>query len=157
MALYRRIALIALYFFPAFALSQVFSWKDENGKIHYGDRPPSSKQADSRKLAAPPPVDAEAYRGAVVERQMAEREKQKKSQEDAKKSREEQAQAKERAANCQQAKGNLAAIESGQIRFTVDAKGERVALDGTVRDAEIAKARKAVSNWCSPLPKPATK
>ncbi len=157
MHFYRCITLITLSFLPAIAMSQVFSWKDENGKVHYGDRPPASKQADSRKLAAPPPVDAEANRKALVERQFAEREKQQKSQEEAKKTQENQAQTKEREANCQQARSNLAAVESGQVRFSVDAKGERVALDGAVRDAEIAKARKAVDSWCSPPPKPAAK
>jgi len=154
---YRCIALITLSFLPAIAHSQVFSWKDENGKTHYGDRPPASKQADSRKLAAPPPVDAEANRKAMVERQFADREKQQKSQEEAKKTQEDQTQAKDREANCQQAKSNLEAVESGQVRFSVDAKGERIALDGAVRDAEIAKARKAVDSWCSPPPKPAAK
>lgn len=157
MVFFHRTALITLSFLPAIALSQVFSWKDENGKTHYGDRPPASKQADSRKLAAPPPVDAEANRKAMLDRQLADREKQQKSQEEAKKTQEDQAQSKEREANCQQARSNLTALESGQVRFSVDAKGERVALDGAVRDAELAKARKAVSSWCSPPPKPAAK
>ncbi|MDP1526327.1 MAG: DUF4124 domain-containing protein [Rhodocyclaceae bacterium] len=157
MVLYRCIALITLSFLPAIALSQVFSWKDENGKIHYGDRPPASKQSNPRKLAAPPPVDTEANRKTVLEGQFAEREKQQKSQEEAKKSQEDQAQAKEREAGCQQARSNLAALESGEVRFTVDAKGERIALEGVVRDAEIAKARKAVDSWCSPPPKPTAK
>lgn len=157
MAFLHRTTLIVLSFLPAIALSQVFSWKDENGKVHYGDRPPANKQADSRKLAAPPPVDAEANRKAMLERQLAEREKQQKSQEEAKKSQEDQSQTQERAANCQQARSNLVAVESGQVRFSINTKGERVALDGAVRDAEIAKARKAVDSWCSPPPKPAKK
>jgi hypothetical protein len=155
MVFIRSLALITLGLMPTIALSQVFSWKDESGKIHYGDRPPASKHGDSRKLAAPPPVDAEASRKTMLERQMADREKQQKSQEEVKKTQEGQAQTKEREANCQQAKSNLAAVESGQVRFSVDAKGERVALDGAVRDAEIAKVRKAISSWCSPPPKPA--
>lgn len=157
MVFLHRTALITLSFLPAIVLSQVFSWKDENGKTHYGDRPPASQQADSRKLAAPPPVDAEANRKALLERQRADKEKQQKSQEDAKKTQEDLVQARERETNCRQARSNLAALESGQIRFSVDAKGERVALDGAVRDAEIAKARKAMNSWCSPAPKPAAK
>jgi len=135
---------------PLATLAQVYSWKDANGKVHYGDRPPAMQQTDARKLAAPPPVDAEANRKALAERQMEDREKQQKSQEETKKAREDQAQNQQRAANCQQARSNLAALESGQVRFSIDAKGERVALDGAVRDAELARARKSVSEWCSP-------
>ncbi len=158
MSAHRQLTLLMLCLLPAFAAAQVYSWKDANGKVHYGDRPPASKQADSRKLAPPPPptADEEAARKASADRQLSEREKQQKAQEEAKKNQEDPAQAKQRAEGCQQAKANLAAIESGQVRFSVDAKGERVGLDGAVRDAEIAKARKNVDDWCSP-PKPAAK
>jgi hypothetical protein len=150
MVIYRCIALITLAFLPAIALSQVFSWKDESGKIHYGDRPPTSKQAGSRKLADPPPVDAEANRKALVDRQLADQEKQKKAQEESKKAQENLAEAKEREENCQLAKANLAGIESGQIRSRINTKGERIDFDDATRNAELTKARKAVEGWCVP-------
>lgn len=149
-------ALLILSLTSTLSLAEVFSWKDASGKVHYGDRPPAARQTDSRKLAAPPAADTEA-RKAFLERQMAEREKQQKSQEEAKKSGEDQAQVRQREENCKQARSNLAAIEAGQIRFSIDAKGERTALDGAARDAEIARARRTVDSWCKPLPKPAAK
>lgn len=148
--------LLILSLIPVAGLSQVYSWKDANGKVHYGDRPPAAKQGDARKLAAPPQVDVEAERKALNERQLAEREKQQKAQDEGKKTQETQAEARKREEGCRQAKTNLAAIESGQVRFTIDAKGERIGLDGAARDAEIARARKAMSEWCAP-PKPAGK
>jgi len=147
--------ILILIMIPSTGLSQVYSWKDASGKVHYGDRPPAARQAEARKLAAPPPVDAEAERKALNERLMADREKQQKAQEEGKKTQESQAEAQKRAEGCQRAKSNLAAIESGQVRFALNAKGERTALDGAARDAEIARARKAVSEWCAPPPKPA--
>lgn len=152
----RTLALLIASLLPAAAMAEVYSWKDASGKTHYGDRPPAAKQGDTRKLAAPPAVDAEAERKAFNERQMAEKEKRQKAQEEGKKSQETQAEARKREEGCRQAKSNLSAIESGQIRYTVGADGERKALDGTVRDAEIARARKAVGEWCAP-PKPAEK
>ncbi|MDO8958964.1 MAG: DUF4124 domain-containing protein [Rhodocyclaceae bacterium] len=145
------IALALLAALPAVALAQVYSWKDASGKIHYGDRPPAERQVDSRKLAAPPAVDAEATRKANAEKQLTEREKQEKSKESAAKSAEEQTAAKQREENCRQAKTTLAALESGQIRFVMDAKGERVALDGAVREAELGRARNSVDSWCKPV------
>lgn len=146
------LALALLAVLPTVALAQVYSWKDASGKIHYGDRPPAERQVDSRKLAAPPAVDVEATRKANAEKQLAEREKQEKSKESAAKSAEEQTVARQREENCRQAKSTLAALESGQIRFVMDAKGERVALDGAVREAELGKARNSVDSWCKPVP-----
>lgn len=154
----RHLAIMIMGALPLTGLSQVYSWKDATGKTHYGDRPPTEQQAGSRKLAAPPveTADAIAARKAAAERLLSEREKQQKNQADTGKSQESPAQGKQRAEGCRQAKANLAAIESGQVRFTVDAKGERTGLDGQLRDAEIAKARMAVDSWCAPS-RPAAK
>lgn len=151
----RLAALLALFVcatLPTAASAQVYSWKDASGKVHYGSQPPAG-QAEARKLAAPPPptADQAAAQKAAAERQMSEREKQQKAQEDAKKGQEDQAMARERAENCRQAKAALASLESGQSRYTLNDKGERVALDGAVRDAEIARARKNADSWCKPL------
>ena len=144
------ITFVLIALLPASALAQVYSWKDANGKIHYGDRPPAERQADSRKLAAPPPLDVEAVRSANAEKQLTEREQQQKTKESASKTAEDQAATKQREENCRQAKNNLASLESGQIRFTIDAKGERVGLDGAVREAALGKARNSVESWCKP-------
>ena len=155
---FRHPALLILALLPVVGFAQVYSWKDASGKIHYGDRPPAEQKPDSRKLAAPPPetAGADAARKAASERQLAEREKQLKAQEEAKQLQESPAEAKQRMENCQQARTNLTAIESGQERFTSNAKGERVALDGPVRDAELARSRKTVADVCNP-PKPAAR
>lgn len=146
----RSVTLLILSLLPLVASAEVFSWKDASGKVHYGDKPPAGSQAEARKLAAPPPFDAEATRKAFNEKQVAEREKQQKSQEEAKKAQDQQAQNQLREENCRQARSTLSAIESGQIRFTVNSSGERVALDGAMREAELARGRKSVADWCSP-------
>ena len=142
------LTLLLIAALPTGGYAQVYSWKDADGKIHYGDRPPAERKADTRKLAAPPAVDVEAVRQANAEKQLIEREKQEKNKESAAKAAEEQTAARQREENCRQARGNLAALESGQIRFTIDSKGERVGLDGAVREAELDKARKSVESWC---------
>jgi hypothetical protein len=151
----RNAPLISLTLFAALSTAvsaEVYSWKDASGKLHYGSKPPVGQQGEARRLAAPPAEtpDQEAARKAVAERQMGEREKQQKTQEEAKKSQEDQTQAREREANCRQSRSSLTALESGQVRYTMDAQGNRVALEGAVLNAELAKARKAVDSWCKP-------
>jgi hypothetical protein len=137
---------------PLASQGQLYSWKDASGKVHYGDRPPAEKQTQARKVPGAPPAtsDVEVARRASAERQFEEREKQAKEQEGAKKPAEDPAQVKQREENCQRAKATLASLESGQVRFSINDKGERVALDGTVREAELSRARKSVDSWCSP-------
>ncbi|WP_126444553.1 DUF4124 domain-containing protein [Sulfuricystis multivorans] len=139
---------ILLALLPLAAAAQVYSWKDASGKVHYGDRPPAERQAQVRQLPGAPAAtpDVEAARKAAAERQFAQREKQTRSQD--KSAPEDPAQAKLRAENCQRAKNQLAALESGQIRFTIDAKGERVALEGPLREEELVRARQSVAEWC---------
>ena len=155
MILYRFVPAIIMGFASLTAHAGVYTWKDANGKIHYGDNPPAEKQSTSRQISAPPPVDDSAQK-ALAEQKMLEREKQLKTEEKGKATKEDPAQAKLRASYCQEAKGNLAAIESGEVRYGIDSKGERFALDGQSRESELNKARKAVTDWCSP-PKPAAK
>jgi hypothetical protein len=144
--------LLFLSLFPLTGFTQVYTWKDASGKVHYGDRPPVEQKSDSRKLTSPPPetAGADAARKAEVERQLSEREKQQKTTNDAKNIQLSPAETKQRADNCQQAKSSLAAIESGQVRFSSDEKGGRIALEGAAREAELGRARKAVESWCAP-------
>ncbi|MCX8086434.1 MAG: DUF4124 domain-containing protein [Rhodocyclaceae bacterium] len=148
---HRYATLLPAFFLAGSALAQVYSWKDESGKIHYGDRPPAQREARKVAPAPPPTSDGEAARKAAAEKKLAEQEK-KAAQE---KPAEDPSQARLREENCRAAKANLAGLESGQIRFRMNEQGEREALDGPVREAELSRAKKAVAEWCSP-PKPAS-
>ncbi|MFN4148831.1 MAG: DUF4124 domain-containing protein [Rhodocyclaceae bacterium] len=141
---------ILFFLLPLASAAQVYSWKDASGKVHYGDRPPAERQTQVRQLPGAPAVtpDVEAARKAAAERKFVEREKQVK--EEGSQIAEDRAQAKIRAENCQRAKNTLAALESGEIRFALNEKGERIALDGATREAELSRARKSVADWCSP-------
>jgi hypothetical protein len=134
------------------SIAQVFSWKDADGKIHYGDRPPVTQQ-NARKLQAAPPTDPSAP-PPTAGKLLAEREQQQKDQEGAKNTQTEQAEARQRKENCQRARANLAALESGEVRFILNAQGERVALEGATLGSEINRTRQAANSWCAPPAKP---
>ncbi|MDD5248321.1 MAG: DUF4124 domain-containing protein [Rhodocyclaceae bacterium] len=141
---------LALALYCAVAAAQLYSWKDADGKVHYSDEPPADT-THARKLA-PPAAGAAAdpaARRSLAAKEMESRRKQKEAQEAASKAEKDKADAEERRVECARAQGNLKALESGQTRFTIDANGERVGLDGELRDAELAKARKAADSWCN--------
>ncbi|MDO8933694.1 MAG: DUF4124 domain-containing protein [Rhodocyclaceae bacterium] len=140
---------LALVLHSLTVAAQLYSWKDADGKIHYSDEPPPAK-TQARKVAPPPAPSADpaATRKNLAEMEMASRKKQKEAKDSAAKAEKEKADTEERRINCDKAKGNLQSIESGLTRFTTNAKGERVALEGAVRDAELASARKAADEWC---------
>lgn len=144
-----RPLLLACLLLPLTAAAQMYSWKDANGKIQYSDEPPPA-QVQGRKVAAPPAPSSDAAdrRKEAADREMEARKKQKEAKENTAKAEKEKADAEEKRVNCEKARGQLQAIESGQVRFTTDASGGRVALDGAVREAELASARRAVDSWC---------
>ncbi|MDP2809652.1 MAG: DUF4124 domain-containing protein [Rhodocyclaceae bacterium] len=136
---------------PLTAAAQVYTWKDADGRIHYADRPPLEHGLDARKMGPSVSPPAEATTAARKSRAESEAEAGKRRQqakEAAGKSDKEKSELEERQKNCERAKGVLQGIESGQTRFRINDKGEREALDGEAREAELADARKSAAGWC---------
>jgi len=144
-----RLALtLALSFFALTTAAQVFSWKDADGRVHYSDRPDSGADAKKLGAAVAAPDSADAARKAQAEKSVESRKEEQKAKEAAGKAEKEKSDAAEKRQQCERAKVSLDGIESGQVRFTMGPGGERVALEGNVREAELANARKAVDSWC---------
>jgi len=145
------ISVIALTLLPSFGYGQTYSWKDANGKIHYGDRPPAEKKADIRKLTPAPMAtdDVEAARKANADRQLDDREKQGKAQEGTKKPPEDPAQAKqlESLKALEQARAaEEAARKSGDMAKLKEAQeAARRAENEAKKQAELAKQREAAA------------
>jgi hypothetical protein len=145
---------IVLTLLPPAAAAQVYSWKDANGKIHYTDRPPVESGVQARRLgpATSASSDAAAAQQAAADRRAELAKNAKEAKEKAAEVEKNRAEDEQRAAECQRARANLQNMESGQIRYRLTPGGEREALDGAARDAEIATAQRAVDSWCSPRP-----
>lgn len=147
----KTIVTVLLVFSCALSWGQAYKWRDANGSVQYSDTPPPPGAKDVQQLrksgAGPAPGtpgatksyterDAE-FRKRVVEKQENEA-KQAKASED------EQV----RARNCDQARGQLAGIDSGQRMVRLTADGERIALDDAERATARADAVKAIETWC---------
>lgn len=152
------IAFAAALAFAGGALAQQYKWVDKDGRVRYGDVPPPGLKA--KPLRAPsgpatPAPSAGAQEAGKKPLTPAEQEAEfRKRRLEAQKAQEKQAKAAEeekaRRENCSNARQQLAALEGGQRIVSVDpSSGERSFLDDTQRAGEIAKARRAVSEWCN--------
>ena len=156
----RFAASIVLLLLPVVAAAQVYIWKDASGKTHYTDQPPPEAKTQARKLgpsfsSSADASDNDAARKTAADKRLDAAKQAKESQDKAANADKQRAEDEQRTKDCERARTNLQGLESGQIRFRMNSGGEREALDGGVRDAEVDNARRAVENLCSSRPAPA--
>ena len=124
------------------AWAQIYKWVDETGRVHYGEKPPPESKATTVK---PPPArqSAPAQDRDVKAQEVEFRQRQIQKQES------EAAQASEAAqrnALCNDARQRLALAE--QTVLVRIEKGERAFLTDAEREAELARRRAAVTQYC---------
>jgi hypothetical protein len=144
----RKASLLILLLNASLAFGQVYSWKDANGGVHYSDQPPSDADAQKMNVPSAPSTEGAGAAKSWGDKELDFRKRQADAAEAAAKAAKERKQADDKQANCVQAQGSLRGLESGLIRYKIDANGNRVAIDSDVRDAEIARAREAADSWC---------
>jgi len=152
------IAFAAALAFAGGALAQQYKWVDKDGRVRYGDVPPPGVNAKPLRAPSGPATPAPGAAAKEARNKPltpAEQEAEfRKRRLEAQKAQEKQAQMAEadkaKQENCSNARQQLAALEGGQRIVRVDpSSGERAFLADAQRPAEIAKARKAVSDWCN--------
>ncbi len=142
------------------AQSGVYRWTDENGKVHFGDRPPQEQETEqvavptggsqggaqegAEEESSPAPSNAERQetRQRLLDQYARERDEKRQAAEQKKK---EQAQ---RQQNCILAKDNLRGLEEHGRIYNLLPNGERYYLTAEEREQTLAKARAEVKRWC---------
>jgi hypothetical protein len=131
--------------------AELYKWVDEQGKVHYSDQPAGEKTKSESKLNIPNEPAATAGGDSNKTWQEKDLEFQKRrtgaAEAEAKKQKEAE-EAKTKRENCEKAKLNLSLLESTTPVYTYDEKTGRRYLNETQRTEAIAKARKAVGDWC---------
>lgn len=126
--------------------AQVYRWVDEDGNVHYTDRPP---HLDVERLPIETqPTDLEAVLTERIEDRHLLDESEKDRAHAAAVEDEIAAHEAERAASCRQARDRVAAIESARRLSRVDEDGNRVVYDEQQRAQALAEARRQVADWC---------
>lgn len=140
------------------ALGDVYKWTDAEGKVHYSDQPPppNVKQpvtVKPRSPAAPTAAPEAAGTPAAAPKSFEEQDAEfnRRRVEAAEREAAEKKAAKEAAEkkkNCEQAKAQLARMQSGARITRYNEKGETVYLGDAEIAQETARAKQAADSWC---------
>ena len=127
----------------AFAIADVYKWVDENGKVHYGDRPPGAgTDSSTMTLPAAPSRDAnQGQRSRDQQRLLDAFEAERAAQ--ARATAESAAARREGREQCEKASHALARFERANIVYTTDDTGERAYMS----DEERRKATTKITLW----------
>ena len=144
---------VAILLATATVAAQVYKWVDKDGKVQYSDTPPpaSATKVEAKRIDTPPA--AAASTGAVPEKSLQDRAKDYDKRkaavaEKAKKSDTEKQNADLNVANCANARSALRDLESGRPLVRTAESGDREFVSDEARQADIAKARKSIADFC---------
>jgi hypothetical protein len=142
-----------------------WKWRDASGQVNVSDLPPPRDVAEKDILARPAPparVAAAAAPAASapaaaasatapaspLAREAEARKRAAEQEQQARLKADEAKLAAARAENCQRARGQAAALESGQRMARVNDKGETVVLDDKARAEELRRTREIIASDC---------
>lgn len=141
------VGVASLTAFQAGLAAGVYRWVDENGEVHYGDRPPSNTESTRMEIeSAPAPAPEDGERRLKTQRLLdalesqRDRDKQKAAQAKADEARQER--------NCQSARRQVALHQRANSVFRRGPDGERIYLSDEERKQALARARTLVDQWC---------
>jgi hypothetical protein len=150
-AMRKSILLLVLAMVATAASGQAYKWRDSSGRIQYSDTPPPAGAKDVqqlRKAPAPPTSAAPSAAKSIADQDAEFRKRLVEQKEDEAKQAKAAEEEQIRARNCTQAKGQLAALESGGRMVQLNAQGERTSLDDAGRERAKEEAQKAIEGWC---------
>ena len=129
---------------PVFA--DVYRWTDDNGQVHFGERPPAGAKSESVKPPPPPalsPALGQALRSQIEQKQADYTRDRNQSKADEAKAN---AEAATRNKNCSQSRQAIASINKYMNKRMFDKDGNYVEEAG--RQQKLAAAKKSVEHWC---------
>ena len=144
------LAVVAVTLSSGVAASEIYKWTDENGNVHYEDRPSG---ATAERLAMTySRTDSEAVQKGIearLERDAARAEKRAAADEQEQAAEAEQAEAEARKKKCAQYRRQLETMVQAQRLYRVGEDGERSYLDEVQRTEARQKAEQLIAETCS--------
>lgn len=131
------------------AAADIKRWVDEQGQVHYGDRPPDVPVGSSvEDVRVQVPGGVGASREELAERQRAWREQQILDKEAAEKNAAQAEEAQLRVRQCQAARNRLSTLENAGRIFQYDEQGRQVWLGDDERAQEKIKVQQQIRELC---------
>jgi len=131
--------------------SEIYKWVDEDGGVHYGDRP-TGEASEEHLTIRSQPTDTSAVQARVDYRQStqaARAEAKAKAKEDQPSPEELRVEAKERAEQCSTYRARLQKYVQSRRLYRADENGERVYLDEDQMQAAREQVQNKVEEYCS--------
>ncbi len=142
------IIVLLMYFFGLAAQAAgVYKWVDEQGKVHYGDRPGNNNASKIAVPSSPSPSDKTlSERNAKRDKLLQTMEEERKlKEEEGLKTKQKEA---ERARRCIEAKDTVRRYERARYIYTPTEGDKEIILSEDERKKAMDEARKAVVEWC---------
>ena len=150
----KTLLITLLLSFSCYANAGIYKWTDENGNVHYGDRPTTTSEKlnvrEGKTIGSSASSDSlddieetrEERRQRITDSMTEERlDREKKKSEKKKKKA-------EKRKKCNQAKDTLKRYNRANTLYTLDKKGERQYMSNTSRDQKISSLKKQIRKHC---------
>lgn len=144
-------AVVAMTIAGGAMADEIYKWTDENGIVHYEDRP-SGAATEERLQLTYNRTDSVAVQRRVqarVESRTAREEAKAAAAESQKEAAENAAVAAERSKKCENSRARLESYLQSRRLYRTDDNGERVYLDDEQRQEARHKAEEQISEFCS--------
>lgn len=144
-------AVAALVFAAGASANEIYKWVDEDGNVHYEDRP-SGATSEERLTLTYARTNSSAVNGRIqarLDRQASRDEAKAAAAEAEEQAAEQAAVAAERGKACERARARLESYLQSRRLYRTDANGERVYLDDSQRQEARQKAEEQVTEFCS--------
>lgn len=144
-----RLLLLAVIWFALIPVhADVYRWVDEDGAVHFGDRPANKQSAEKIEIKADAVTNNQSQGNRLRKQQhllsVMDEERKINKQKQAKEKKDKQVVI----ANCKRAQKALNDYLRSSVLFDIDKSGNKLYLPDQVREEEIKKAREAVKYWC---------
>lgn len=144
-----RILITLLFLSPSIVQSEIYKWVDENGNVHFDDRPGggNKEKIEIKTTNTSSSSDTELQERLEQEKKLLEIYEEERQEKKLKKAeqREEKMKLKKK---CAEAKDYKRTLDESYGLYFLDEKGERVKLSAEEKDAELKELNKFINKNC---------
>jgi len=129
------------------ASAQVYKWMDEQGRTHYGERPPQNAKAQAveQRLANPGPAAGKPAPSSWKEKDLEFRSRRIQAEQAETRQKQQETAALQA---CNQARDALAQTKTARRMYRLDEKGQRVYQNEEERQASMVQMERRVEQLC---------